>query len=231
MTALLSGSEHIRPFTSQFAGSITADGQTARVVAIALTTSGKLALLNLVANDTTLSAITATLLRGQVLPFSVAEGMDWDAPTLLGRAEGVSYRLIKAPVPNTRERNYLLLPHTADIGEGIVRPDEIAPPASADGPTAGRTARPPRYVFANHDEPAPNARSFLGHLRTLRVVFLPHWADTLWSEGLAAELITPLPALGVRAWQIASDQTRWQQLVSDAVCARRLTRRMFAMAA
>ncbi len=141
MTALLSGSEHIRPFTSQFAGSITADGQTARVAAIVLTTAGKLALLNLVANDTTLSAITATLFQGQALPFAVAEGMAWDAPTLLGRAEGVSYRLIKAPIPNTRERNYLLLPHTADIGEGIVRPDKIAPPASVDGPTAGRTAR------------------------------------------------------------------------------------------
>jgi hypothetical protein len=63
------------------------------------------------------------------------------------------------------------------------------------------------------------------------VVFLPHWADRLWAEGLAADLITPLPSLGVAAWQIASDQSRWHQLVSEAVREKRLVRHTFAVAA
>jgi hypothetical protein len=231
MPPVLSGSAHIRPFTSAFVGTITADGQASRVAAVALTTQGKVALLNLVANDTTASAATARLFKGEQLPFAVAEGTRWEAPNLLGRMDAVSYRLIKAAVPNTREKNYLVLPHTADIGEGIVRPDDIEPPSGAGETTRPKTQRPPRFIFANPDEPAPNARSFLGHLRALRVVFLPHWADQIWAEGVAANLITPLPALGVTAWQIESDQARWQELVSEAVRARRMTRHTFAVAA
>ncbi|MBK9714817.1 MAG: hypothetical protein IPO81_26490 [Kouleothrix sp.] len=63
------------------------------------------------------------------------------------------------------------------------------------------------------------------------MVFLPHWAERLWAEGLAAQLITPLPSLGVAAWQIASDQARWHQLVSEAVREKRMSRHTFAVAA
>ena len=74
---------------------------------------------------------------------------------------------------NTREKNYLVIPHTADIGEGLTRPEAIETPSP--GATAtGTTARPARYIFANPGETAPNARAFLGHMRALRVVFLPH---------------------------------------------------------
>jgi hypothetical protein len=132
--------------------------------------------------------------------------------------------------PATAKPPRAVLPHTADIGEGITRPDAIEPPA-APGASAPRAARPPRFIFANHDQAAPHARAFLGHLRALRVVFLPHWADLLWMDGLAAKLITPLPALGVRAWQIASDQQRWAQLISEAVCAKRLARHAQALTA
>jgi len=194
---MLTGSTLVRPLLSEFVGSITADGQTTRVAAIALNTQGKAVLLNLVANDTTLSATTARFFKGEQLLFGVAEGMAWSAPNLFGRADQVSYRQIKAAIPNTREKNYLVIPHTADIGEGLTRPDALETPSPA--PAAASTAvRPPRYIFANHDESAPNGRAFLGHLRALRVVFLPHWADVLWAEGLAAQLITPLPSLGSR---------------------------------
>ena len=230
MPALLTGSATVQPFAAAFAGSITADGQTARVAALAVTLQGKVALLNLVANDTTVSAVAARLFKGEQLPFALAEGTTWPGPALLGRLDAVSYRQIKAAVPHTREKNYLLIPHTADIGEGVARPDAIET-APAPAATASATVRPPRFLFANSDEAVPNARAFLGHLRALRVVFLPHWADRLWAEGLAAGLVTPVPALNITAWQLASDQPRWQQLVSDAVRARRLTRHAFAVAA
>jgi hypothetical protein len=231
MPPVLIGHEQLRPLTTEFVGSITADGQTTRVAAIALTTQGKVALLNLVANDTTVSAATARLFKGEQLLFRVADGMRWEAPTQIGRAESVNYRQVKAAVPNTREKNYLVIPHTADIGEGITRPDAIEALTPAGATTAPQPMRPPRFIFANHDEATPNSRALLGHLRALRVVFLPHWADQLWGEGLAANLITPLPALGVSAWQIDSDQARWHQLVSEAVRAKRMARHAFAVAA
>ena len=231
MPPVLTGHEQLRPLATEFVGSVTADGQTTRVAAIALTTQGKVALLNLIANDTTVRAATARLFKGEQLLFRVADGLRWDAPTQIGRAESVSYRQIKAAVPNTREKNYLVIPHTADIGEGISRPDAIEALTTAGVTTAPQPMRPPRFIFANHDEATPNARALLGHLRALRVVFLAHWADHLWLEGVSANLIAPLPALGVSAWQIDSDQTRWHQLVSEAVRARRMTRHAFAVAA
>jgi hypothetical protein len=231
MPPILTGSAHIRPFTSAFVGSISADGQTTRVAAVALTAQGAVAMLNLVANDTTASAATARLFKGEQLHFTVADGLRWEAPSMFGRVDAVSYRQIKAAVPNTREKNVLVLPHTADIGEGILRPDAIETSLPTSAAPATTTTRPPRFLFANHDEAAPHPRAFLGHLRALRVVFLPHWADELWLTGIAARLITPLPSLGVAAWQIASDQTRWQQLVSEAVRERRLTSHTFAVTA
>lgn len=230
MSTLLAHTTLVRPLLSEFVGSITADGQTTRVAAIAINTQGKAALLNLVANDTTLSAITARFFKGEQLLFQVAEGMTWSAPNVFGRADAVSYRQIKAAIPNTREKNFLVIPHTADIGEGLTRPDAIDTPSPGAAAT-GTTARPARYIFANPGEIAPNARAFLGHLRAMRVVFLPHWADRLWAEGLAANLITPLPSLGVTAWQIVSDQPRWHQLVSEAVRDKRMARHTFAVAA
>jgi hypothetical protein len=223
MSLLLHSNAPIRPFTASFVGSISADGQTTRVAALALTAQGRVALLNLVANDTTVSAATARLFKGEPLAFQLAEGLRWDGASQLGRVEGVSYRQIKAAVPNTREKNVLIIPHTADIGEGLSRPDAIETPSPTRSATTPTPDRPPRFVFANHDAAAPSARAFLGHLRALRVVFLPHWADALWQDGLAADLITPLPALGVSAWQLASDQARWHELVSEAVRTRRMT--------
>lgn len=230
MSALLAHTTLVRPLLSEFVGSIAADGQTTRVAAIALNTQGKAVLLNLVANDTTLSATTARFFKGEQLLFHVADGRAWSATNLFGRADAVTYRQIKSAIPNTREKNYLVIPHTADIGEGLTRPDAIDTPSPGAAAT-GTAARPARYIFANPGETAPNARAFLGHLRALRVVFLPHWADRLWAEGLAAQLITPLPSLGVAAWQIASDQARWHQLVSEAVREQRIARHTFAVAA
>ena len=221
----------ITPFMSAFVGAITADGQTARVAAIAASTQGGIVLLNLVANDITLSATTARLFKGEKLLFGVAD----TAP--LGRAEPAWSRRGGELSPDqgrrartpARKTSWCCRTPPISARASRARTPSSRPPRPARA--TPKVARPPRFIFANHDETAPHARAFLGHLRALRVVFLPHWADLLWMEGLAANLITPLPALGVRAWQIASDQQRWAQLISEAVSARRMARHAQALTA
>jgi hypothetical protein len=89
----------------------------------------------------------------------------------------------------------------------------------------------PRYLFGNWSETTPHQRAFLGVLRGLRALFLnappgaepgavtamQQWADALWQFGLANDLITPLPAIGIRAWRVAGDLARWSDLISSGV--------------
>ena len=84
-----------------------------------------------------------------------------------------------------------------------------------------------RYVLSNWDEIGPARTSFLGHLYALRVPIMRHhathpewrdrWAEALWERGLACELITPLPALGLRAWKLSGDLLAWSTLVGSGV--------------
>jgi hypothetical protein len=89
----------------------------------------------------------------------------------------------------------------------------------------------PRYLFGNWSETTPHQRTFLGVLRGLRALFLnvppgaepgmvtamQQWAEALWHAGLAHDLITPLPAVGIRAWRVAGDLARWSDLISNGV--------------
>ncbi len=43
------------------------------------------------------------------------------------------------------------------------------------------------------------------------------WAEALWQRGLASDLITPLPALGMRAWRLSGDLLAWSALVGEGV--------------
>lgn len=218
----LTGRLPVIPVTDTFVGTAQADGQTARITALALTTAGNVAILSLVGNDTTLSAICARLIKGDAVMVDMMTR--WDAPTTLRRDDRVSYRQIKAAITNTREKHYLILPHTADISAGLDRPDALQQPATdSPAPTTSTAPTPPRLLLANHQDDTPHPRSFLGHLRALRIVFLPHWADALWTAGVEAGLITPLPAVGMTAWQIDSQQHPWHTLVRDMVRAKRLT--------
>ena len=85
----------------------------------------------------------------------------------------------------------------------------------------------PRYVSGNWNEVGPCCSSFLGHLYALRVPVLQRhvthpawreqWAEALWERGLAHELITPLSALGLRAWKLSGDVFAWSELVGSGV--------------
>jgi hypothetical protein len=89
----------------------------------------------------------------------------------------------------------------------------------------------PRYLLGNWGESTPNARSFLGLLRGLRVIFINappdatptliaamrQWADALWREGLRRGLIAAIPSLGMQAWRLTGDLAQWSDLVSEGV--------------
>jgi len=83
-----------------------------------------------------------------------------------------------------------------------------------------------RFVLGNWDEATPHLRSFLGHLHAMRVIFLHRhenpalvetWASQLWLQGLARDLITPLEALGIKAWKLTGDLDFWSRLIGEGV--------------
>jgi len=85
---------------------------------------------------------------------------------------------------------------------------------------------PPRYVFANWDDDTPNPRAFLGALVGLRVLVLRDkdmpdvvdtWLDELWQRGCAQGLITPLTALGIKAWELSGSILAWNNLILEGV--------------
>ena len=43
------------------------------------------------------------------------------------------------------------------------------------------------------------------------------WAEALWQHGLASELITPLPSIGMRAWRLSGNLLAWSALVGEGV--------------
>jgi hypothetical protein len=225
----------------RFVGVVTADGQEARVAAIVCQSEGGVALLNLAGAETTAMAVAMNLVRvesneqkaaKQKVVFTPAPDLDWVGPTALLRITAVSYSILKAPIVNTKERNLLLLPQSGNIGAGIRDPIPIPPdpnakpelqPTPASAPQVS-VEPPPRFIFANHDQARPDELAFLGHLRALRIPTPLHWGPLLWEDGLAANLITPLLALGVRSWQIVADHQRWAELVAHAIRTRRLVR-------
>lgn len=225
----------------RFVGVVTADGQEARVASIVCQPEGGVALLNLAGAETTAMAIAMNLVRvesneqkaaKQKVVFTPAPDFDWPGPTTLLRVTGASYKILKASIVNTKERNLLLLAQTGNIGAGVRDPIPIPPDPTAkpDGrPISGPAAQtpvepPPRFIFANHDQARPDHLAFLGHLRALRIPTPLHWGPLLWEDGLAAGLIAPLLALGVRGWQITPSHQPWAELVAHAIQTKRLVR-------
>jgi hypothetical protein len=233
MTALyLTGNLPVRAFhPEQFFGTIEHDGQPIRVAALATHPSG-VALLSFVGYDTSVSAALAKLHLKDHLVFQPAEDVAWAGPRLLQRVSGMSYAQFPSAIASTREKHVLLLPYASNIGHGLLHPQDI-PEEPKIGDTRTSVAPSPiphpRFVLGNHDEDTPHRDSFLGHLRALRVIFLRRasgddeaklantWASHLWAKGLERALITPIPALGVKAWALTSDVRLWSPLISEGV--------------
>ncbi|MFO7169686.1 MAG: hypothetical protein DIU80_016805 [Chloroflexota bacterium] len=145
-----------------------------------------------------------------------------------------------------REKHSLYFPSTLDIAGGILNPPDLPPEPAADkagGPGASAASHAPiasRVLAGNAGEDVPSQAAFVGHLMALRIPFLrarddgsasgallaerreleTTWAAELWARGLSAGLITPLPSLGIRAWELAGDRRRWMPLITQGVTER-----------
>jgi hypothetical protein len=243
---VLEGTLPVRPYHPDgFVGKIEADGQQVNVAALACV-GEHVVLLSLVGFDTSIGVMLAMLWSNRSVSFlpAFAWQEEWRGPLTLKR-DGSTYTQTMARLEGTRHVHALALLKSAHIAEGIQHPPELPEPSKAPEPetepasvhaartphTAQDTPKPPlwfpRYILGNGDEATPNRQSFQGHLAALRIPILYRhaahpawpdiWADTLWQHGLSTHLIMPLPALGLRCWQLSGDVTAWAALVGSGV--------------
>ena len=229
MMHVFTGTLPVRPYhPTQFYGTIKADGQVPKVAALACHQQEVVA-ISLVGYDTSVSAALARLWQREQLAFEPDPAIDWHGPQLLGRRQE-NYKQFHTILPGTKEVHTLALPASAHIAEGMLHPPDVPKPQQEQGPSA-----PPiqpaqmdrsRFVLGNWDEATPHLRSFLGHVHAMRVIFLHQhenpalveaWASQLWLQGLARDLITPLQALGIKAWKLTGDLTIWSHLIGEGV--------------
>lgn len=194
---VLTGTLPVRPFHPQrFFGQVIADGQHARVAALA-SFEGKPILLSLVGHDISVSAAFAALWNSQAIAFEPGEELSWNGPTLLSR-RNEGYKQFAATLPGTREVHCVSLSQLVHIAEGLLHPPAMRPPETEEErkvrlvqqPAVPRATTPassstpavpakepvpqggPRVVLGNWDEETPNQRSFLANLYAMRVIFL-----------------------------------------------------------
>lgn len=242
---LLDGTLPVRPYHPDgFVGTLQADGQSVRVAGL-VCDGGHSVTLSLVGFDTSVGVVLARLWTSTAVPFTPAPiwQTEWQGPDQLTRSTE-RYKQCVAHLEGTREVHALALLRTAHLTEGILHPPDLPETKSSDDKTEAEPERKqaaksvvpipqkqqswvPRYVLGNWDEHGPNLQSFLGHLYALRVLFLhrhadhpewrEQWALALWQQGLARELIFPLPALGMTGWRLSGDLTAWSALVGTGV--------------
>jgi hypothetical protein len=243
----LSGTLPVRPFHPDgFVGTLHADGQEVRVAALACD-ADQLVILSLVGFDASIGAVLARLWSSTAVPFMPASSWqeEWHGPEQLQRGP-TRYKQCVAHLEGTREVHALAFLRTAHLTEGIVHPPDLPETTQTQQPAdkatearrgqtppsqAAQTSKAPqwipRYLLGNWDESGPHRQSFMGHLYALRVLFLhrhdahpawpEQWAEALWERGLAHDLITPIAALGLRAWKLSGDLLAWSDLVGTGV--------------
>jgi hypothetical protein len=227
----LSGTLPVRPFTDRFYGHFVADKQRALVAALAYCGDGAV-LLSAVGHETTLTALFATFFEWHAVTFEPADDLGWRGAEALVRLKEGNYRKFQSALTGTVMKHYACLPLVANLQDGFLHPVEIPEEAveqdeedstRVDTPTAAKVEPKPRYLLGNAHEDAPNAQSFMGALRVLRVITLkdtpsvPSWVHVLWRLGYERELIRPISSLGVKAWEICGDIQEWKPLVSQGV--------------
>jgi hypothetical protein len=229
MHHVFNGTLPVRPYhTTEFFGTIKADGQLPKVAALACHHQEVVA-ISLVGYDTSVSAALARLWQREQLVFEPDPAIDWHGPQHLGRRQE-NYKQFHATLPGTKEVHVLTLPISANIAEGMLHPPDILKPKEEQGssstPIQPAQVDRSRFVLGNWDEDIPHLRSFLGHLYAMRVIFLHRhenpalvevWASQLWREGLVRDLITPLEALGIKAWKLSGDLDLWSRLIGEGV--------------
>ena len=235
------------PFTEEEIGSAAHEKHMPSVRAVAADPDRGLVLLNLVGADASVSAVIMELLRSKsngvgFMPTLFA-GQHTTIPTQLTIQAGVRYSTFRSalatPGGSISQKNWCLLISTANIAESrrrapIIPPQLLPPPAPSATTEAAPAAPasqppaapPPHYVVGGATAITPNSDAVLGHLRAIGVVVADAWAETVRDLALDAQLVTPIPATGVKCWRIDSDLIRWVDLIRHGIQSRR-----FAIAA
>jgi hypothetical protein len=221
-----------------------ASGTPPRVVALAVQPTGTLIFANIVGYQTACSAHFARLWMGESLQFTPDRAGDWAGPTSLQRDTQMTYREHGGALRGVPLVNAIGMLRSCDITHGLKTPPVFPPQTpvlpqaggvSTDDGDAAILSVPsapavqggaPRFVLGNAAAHAPSRNAFDGHLRALRVVRFydtrsvaaQHrtriWTEQLWIHGLEHGLVTELPALGIRAWQLSGDLLAWAALIN-----------------
>ena len=245
---MFSGTLPIVPCGDRLCGTVTADGQTVHVTALAVDTSGSVILIALAGSDTSVSAAMATLHENKTLTMTVAEEQSWSGPVVLHRCAHPMHKL-SIPLRGTRLVHAVTLIPSMDIAEGIrsaplialraIEPktvpagpdialalavaDSVFASAGAGADSAFASADPvpqppePRFLAGNVHEESPARATFRGHLCAMRLPHVKTWVDGLWEQGCAAGLIVPVPAMGIRVWQLNTDLPLWSGLITRSL--------------
>lgn len=158
----LSNTAHVRPFDpNRFFGVMRYGGATeVKVAAIAAHRSGELVALNLIGNDTAISAVLSKFFLNEKVEYLPGEENPWNGPRLLGRLP-INYRRINKRLQGVKNtNNYLVYPRDGDIGFNLQNPPEIPEDLipkkqQADGPKQAplavktETKATFRYVYAS----------------------------------------------------------------------------------
>lgn len=204
------------PPVDRFVGTLLADGQTSFVQALVLDDAGGLVFASLVGPDASVSAAFGRLVRRDPVRFAPDPEVDWPHGALLTGSQA-ALRELRSPLPGLTERHLIVIAATAHLGACAQMPVTL--------PSASPSTSPllPRIVLGTANATAPARNRVHAHLAALHLPVLPHWPDPLWDLGLREGLIHPLPALGMTAWSLMPDLTRWSEILGMGILTRRLT--------
>jgi hypothetical protein len=229
------------PFTHEEIGSAAHEKHMPSVRGVAVDPDRGLVLLNLVGADASVSAVIMELLRSKsngvgFMP-TLFGSQQTTIPTQISIQTGIRYTTFRSalatPGGSLNQKNWCLLIATANLAESrrhapFIPPQllppppapatETAPAVSADKPPA---APPPHYVVGAASATSPDPHALLGHLRSIGVVLADAWAEAVRDLALDAQLVTPIPAAGVRCWRIDADLIKWIELIRHGIQSRR----------
>jgi hypothetical protein len=226
------------PFTDEQIGSAAHEKHMPSVRAIAVDEIG-LVLLNLIGADASVSAVIMELLRSKsngvgFMPTLFAS-QPTNIPTQLAIQKGGRYTTFRSALATSagsiKVKNWCLLINTANLAESLRRaptiPAELLPPPPAPAivapsPPQGAVqsppaAPPPHYVIGAATSTTPDPNALLGQLRSIGVVLADVWATAVCDLALEAQLVTPIPAAGVKCWRVDGDLVRWVDLVKHGI--------------
>jgi hypothetical protein len=226
------------PFVDEEIGSAAQEKHMPSVRAVAVDPDRGLVLLNLVGADASVSAVIMELLRSKsngvgFMPTLFAS-QSANIPTQLTIQSGIRYTIFRSALAtrggSIHQKNWCLLISSANIAESrrrapIIPPQLLPPPpvlATIEGAPAAPAnqplaAPPPHYIIGTTTATLPNPHTLLGHLRAIGVVLADAWAETMRDLAIDAQLVTPIPAAGVRCWRIDRDLVKWVDLVRQGL--------------